>query len=305
MSIRHFLDLNLLPAATLRSLVDTGLSLKRGALPYGRAPLGGKTLAMIFEKPSTRTRVSFEVAMLQLGGQAVVLGAHEMQLGRGETVADTARVLSRYVDAVMIRTNAHQKLLDLAEYGTIPVVNGLTDISHPCQVMADVMTIEDHRGPIAGKVITWCGDGNNVASSWIHAATKFGCTLRLACPATLGPDPVALEWARQNGGHIIVTTDMAEAVRDADCVMTDVWLSMGCTDETRKEKLLPYQVTEAMMDLAKPDALFMHCLPAHRNEEMTAGVIDGPWSVVWDQAENRLHIQKAILAWCLLGEAGK
>jgi ornithine carbamoyltransferase len=255
---------------------------------------------MIFEKPSTRTRVSFEAGMKQLGGETIVLSRSDTQLGRGETVADTARVLSRYVDAIMIRTDDAAKLEELAEYATVPVINGLTDDTHPCQVMADLMTFEEHRGSLDGKVVAWTGDGNNVASSWIQAAAHFGCEIRLACPPQLQPNAKVIEWARGNGASVVVDTDPKAAVAGAHLVVTDTWVSMGCQDENRASLLAPYQVNEGLMALAAPDALFMHCLPAHRNEEVTDAVMDGPQSVVWDEAENRLHVQKGILTWCLL-----
>jgi ornithine carbamoyltransferase len=257
-------------------------------------------LAMIFEKPSTRTRVSFEVGMRQLGGGTIILNTADSQLGRGETIADTARVLSRYVDAIMIRTNQRQKLEDLARYATVPVINGLTDSSHPCQIMADVMTLQEKKGPVANTVVAWSGDGNNVAASWIHAAVRFGFELRLACPEQLPPPQAALDWAQREGGRVRVTTNPEEAVAGADCVVTDTWVSMGVEASVNRHNLLaPYRVDERLMAAAKPDAIFMHCLPVHRGEEVTAGVIDGPQSVVWDEAENRLHVQKGILAWCL------
>jgi ornithine carbamoyltransferase len=296
---RHFLDLDRIEKSELRRILDLGRAFKDGSAA-GTRPLEGRTLAMIFEKPSTRTRVSFEVGIRQLGGEAVVLSPEEMQLGRGETVADTARVLSRYVDAIMIRTDAPEKLRELAENATVPVINGLTDHSHPCQLMADVMTYEEHRGPIAGGIVAWCGDGNNVATSWIHAAAQFGFELRLACPPELAPLPDAVAWARARGANIVETRDPDQAVAGAGCVATDTWVSMGDKDAASRHNMLkPYQVDERRMALAADDAIFMHCLPAHRDEEMTAGVIDGPQSVVWDEAENRLHAQKAILAWCL------
>ena len=296
---RHFLDLDRLEGDTLRRILDLGRAFKEGAADHP-APLAGKTLALIFEKPSTRTRVSFEVAMRQLGGEVVVLSHTEMQIGRGETVADTARVLSRYVDAIMIRTDAPEKLAELAEYASVPVINGLTDRSHPCQLMADVMTFEEHKGPIAGRVVAWSGDGNNMATSWIQAAARFDFELRLACPADLGPLPDALAWARARGASVSVTVEADEAIAGADCVVTDTWVSMGDKDAAdRHNMLMPYQVDERRMALAAKGAIFMHCLPAHREEEMTSAVIDGPQSVVWDEAENRLHAQKGILAWCL------
>jgi ornithine carbamoyltransferase len=296
--IKHFLDLDGHDGETLRSILDTGLAFKQGK--GDPEPLKGKTLVLIFEKPSTRTRVSFEVGMQELGGRVIVLEGDSCQLGRGETVADTARVLSRYVDAIMIRTDDPEKLSELAHFATVPVINGLTDDSHPCQLMADVMTFEEHSGPIAGRTVVWCGDGNNVATSWIHAAVRFNFSLKLACPELLSPDARAVEWAKSEGGDIILTTDAESAAKDADCIVTDTWVSMGDDEaESRHNLLAPYRVDERLMGLAKPDALFMHCLPAHRGEEVTAEIIDGPRSVVWDEAENRLHAQKGVLAWCM------
>jgi ornithine carbamoyltransferase len=296
---KHFLDLDRVEQQELRGILEIGKALKAGTAADPR-PLQGKTLAMIFEKPSTRTRVSFEVGIRQLGGEAVVLSPDEMQLGHGETVEDTARVLSRFVDAIMIRTDAPEKLAALADNATVPVINGLTDRSHPCQLMADVMTYEEHKGPIAGRSVAWCGDGNNMATSWIHAAARFDFELRLACPAELAPLPDAVAWAKAQGAKITVTRDPEEAVAGVDCVVTDTWVSMGDKDAANRHNLLkPYQVNEALMGLAAGDAIFMHCLPAHREEEMTSAIIDGPQSVVWDEAENRLHAQKGILAWCL------
>lgn len=300
--VRHFLDLDAFDGATLRGILDDAAAMKRARRNDGEGPkpLAGKTLAMIFEKSSTRTRVSFEVGMRQLGGDAIVLNAGDMQLGRGESVADTARVLSRYVDAIMIRTDAHEKLLDLAAHASVPVINGLTDESHPCQIMADILTFEERRGPIAGKVVAWVGDGNNVAASWIHAAARFGFELRIAAPAELSPPQALLDRAAQDGGKAILTRDPREAVADADCVVTDCWVSMGQDGADERHRLLtPYRVDENLMALAKSDAIFMHCLPAHRGEEVTAAVIDGPQSAVFDEAENRLHAQKGILHWCL------
>jgi ornithine carbamoyltransferase len=294
---RHFLDIDRLDSAELRGILDVGIAYKNGRRDR---PLAGKTLAMIFEKPSTRTRVSFEVATRQLGGDTIFLNTADSQLGRGETVADTARVLSRYVDAIMIRTHHPQKLAELARHATVPVINGLTDASHPCQIMADVMTLQEKKGSLAGRTVAWSGDGNNVAASWVHAAVRFGFALRLACPPELSPAPALLDWARREGGHVTLTAEPREAVADADCVVTDTWVSMG--DEaggTRHNMLAPYRVDEALMASAKPDAIFMHCLPVKRGEEVTAGVVDGPQSVVWDEAENRLHAQKGILTWCL------
>jgi ornithine carbamoyltransferase len=298
---RHFLDLDRFDTETLRRILDLGAAYKRGEKTFGKdKPLAGRMLAMIFEKPSTRTRVSFEAGMKQLGGDVIVLSRGDSQLGRGETVADTARVLSRYVDAIMIRTDDPGKLRELAENATVPVINGLTDDTHPCQVMADILTFEEHRGPLDGKVVAWVGDGNNVAASWIQASAHFGFEMRLACPPELPPAQAVVEWARANGGNVVLGTDPAAAAHGADLVLTDTWVSMGCTDSNRPELLAPYQVNEALMALAAPQALFMHCLPAHRGEEVTDPVMDGPQSVVWDEAENRLHVQKGILSWCLL-----
>ena len=296
---RHFLDIRDCDSATLRHMLDTASTYKTAG-PHAVRPLAGKTLAMIFEKPSTRTRVSFEVAVRQLGGDVIMLTGKETQLGRGETVADTARVLSRYVDAIMLRTDAHEKLVEMAKYATVPVINGLTADSHPCQLMADVMTFEEHRGPIAGQVIAWCGDGNNVARSWIEAAARFGFTLRLATPKELAPPANLIAWARTQGAKIELTDDPQKAVAGARCVVTDTWVSMSDDPHTSRHNMLaPYRVTAELMRKAAPDALFMHCLPAHRGEEVTAEVIDGPQSVVFDEAENRLHAQKGVLAWAL------
>jgi len=297
---RHFLDLDRLDGAELRRILDLGKNYKSRGRGLTDRPLTGKTLAMIFEKPSTRTRISFEVAMKQLGGDAVIMSASDSQLSRGETVADTARVLSRYVDAIMIRTTQASKLEELAQHATVPVINGLTDASHPCQLMADVMTLEEHKGNARGKVVAWSGDGNNVAASWVHAAVRFDFDLRIACPESLRPPERLLDWARAEGGRVSVTSEPEHAVRGADCVVTDTWVSMGVEASVNRHNLLaPYRVDERLMAAAKPDAIFMHCLPAKRGEEVTAGVIDGPHSVVWDEAENRLHAQKGILAWCL------
>jgi len=295
--LRHFLDLDQFDITDLRRILDLGFAYKNGRR---ERPLAGKTLAMIFEKPSTRTRVSFEVAMRHLGGDTIFLDAADTQLGRGETVADTARVLSRYVDAIMIRTHQPGKLDDLARHSTVPVINGLTDTSHPCQIMADVMTLQEKKGSVAGKIVAWSGDGNNCAASWVHAAVRFGFTLRVACPEELSPPQRLIDWARREGGRVGVTAEPLEAVAGADCVVTDTWISMGVEASVNRHNMLaPYRVDEQLMARAKPDAIFMHCLPAKRGQEVTAGVIDGPQSVVWDEAENRLHVQKGILAWCL------
>ena len=296
--LRHFLDLRDFDAATLRQMLDVAANYKRGGV--SSRPLAGKTLALIFEKPSTRTRVSFEVGMRQLGGDVVVLYARDLQSGRGESPADTARVLSRYVDAIMLRTDNVAKLHELAAFATVPVINGLTDTSHPCQLMADMLTFEEHRGPIAGQVVAWCGDGNNVARSWIEAAVRFGFTLRLATPDGLRPPANLIEWARAQGGRIELADDPEQAVAGARCVVTDTWVSMSDDPNTNRHNMLaPYRVTGALMARAAADAVFMHCLPAHRGEEVTAEVIDGPQSVVFDEAENRLHAQKGVLAWVL------
>ena len=297
---RHFLDLSAIDGATLRAMLEAAAAMKGGRRTD--RPLAGKAVAMIFEKPSTRTRVSFEVGIRQLGGAAIVLNAREMQLGRGETTADTAAVLSRYVDAIMIRTDRHQKLMELAAHATVPVINGLTDASHPCQIMADILTFEEHRGPIRGKKLAWSGDGNNVVTSFIHAAVRFDFELAIACPPELSPEPRALDWARAHQGRVTVMADPLAAVAGADAVVTDTRVSMGDADAERRHRLLePFAVSSALMAAARPDALFLHCLPAHRGEEVAAEVIDGPQSVVLDEAENRLHAQKAILAWCLGG----
>ena len=295
---KHFLDLNLLKTADLKVMIELSKDFKDGK--NKQTLLSGKTLAMIFEKPSTRTRVSFDVAMKQLGGDTVLLNQNEMQIGRGETIADTSRVLSRYVDAIVLRTSSPKFLDEFAENSTIPVINALTDRSHPCQLIADVMTFEEHRGPISGKTIAWCGDGNNMALTWLHAAVHFDFTLRLACPSELEISRDEVEIARNAGATIIQTKNPAEAVEGVHCVVTDTWVSMGENKTKEKQLLLkPYQVDETLMKGARPDAIFMHCLPAHRGEEVTAEVLEGPYSVVWDEAENRLHAQKGILIWCL------
>jgi ornithine carbamoyltransferase len=298
-AVRHFLDLIDLPATDLRKMIDWARAMKANG-PRADRPLAGKTLAMIFERPSTRTRVSFEVAMRQLGGDAITLTAEEMQLGRGESLSDTARVLSRYVDAIMIRTLDHKQLMELAAFATVPIINGLTKRSHPCQVLADVMTFEEHRGAIEGHIVAWCGDSNNVLTSWMHAADRFKFALRVATPPELKPERSLLDWIKSSGAAITVGTDPEEAVRGADCVVTDTWISMGDRDGARRHNLLkPYQINGSLMARAQPRAIFMHCLPAHRGEEVTDEVMDGPHSVVFDEAENRLHAQKGILTWCL------
>ncbi|NQW00784.1 MAG: ornithine carbamoyltransferase [Rhodospirillales bacterium] len=298
---KHFLDIHDHELAVLRTIFDRALALKAD-LRSGEIDrsMVGKTLVMIFEKPSTRTRVSFQVGFQQMGGMTVVMGDQESQVGRGESWADTARVLSRYADAIMIRTDDPQKLRELAEYATVPVINGLTDASHPCQIMADVMTYEEHRGPIAGRTVSWVGDGNNVTTSWIHAAVKLGFILKIACPEILPPNAGVVAWAIENGADIRLEETAEAAVAGSDLVITDTWVSMGDENpELRRQVLLPYRVDPALMAKADPDALFMHCLPAHRGDEVTDEVLDGPQSVIWDEAENRLHAQKGILSWCL------
>ncbi len=303
MSPRHFLDIDTYDTDTLRLILNCAHSLKKTFKGAGSRPklAEGSVLAMLFEKSSTRTRVSFDVAMRQLGGETIVLNHSDMQLGRGETISDTALVLSRYVDAIMMRSTSHEKLIELAKYATVPVINGLSDKSHPCQILADIMTLEEKKGALEPLTVTWVGDSNNVATSWIHAAVRFGFSLRLATPKLLQPALSFMEWARSEGGKLAVFEDPAEAAAGADCITTDVWVSMGqeAGSEQRIALLQPYQVNEALMEKAAPDAIFMHCLPAYRGMEVTAGVIDGPQSVVFDEAENRLHVQRAILAWCL------
>ena len=299
--VRHFLDLTEISKAELRAMIEASRAMKAKLKRKGTParPLAGRTLAMIFDRPSTRTRVSFDVGMRQLGGESITLTSHDMQLGRGETIADTARVLSRYVDGIMIRTLEHETLIELAEYATVPVINGLTRRSHPCQVLADVMTFEEHRGPIRGRAVAWTGDANNVLTSWMHAAERFDFRLRVATPPELKPKKWLSDWLKTSRAAIVVGTDPEDAVKGADCVVTDTWVSMGDKGGARRHNLLKrYQVNARLMALAKPDALFMHCLPAHRGEEVTDEVIDGPQSVVFDEAENRLHAQKGILAWC-------
>ncbi|MBO6900749.1 MAG: ornithine carbamoyltransferase [Rhizobiaceae bacterium] len=301
MSARHFTDLSDMSAAELRGILDDARRRKE-RLKAGETerPLAGKALAMIFEKPSTRTRVSFDVGMRQLGGETIMLTGTEMQLGRSETIADTARVLSRYVDAILIRTTSHDRLRELAEYATVPVINGLTDDTHPCQAMADVMTFEEHAGPVNDRLVSWVGDGNNVLHSLLEASARFGFRMNVAVPEGSEPATHYVDWARANGGRITITASPEEAVAGADCVVTDTWVSMGQEHRARGHNVFrPYQVNAELMKRANPDALFMHCLPAHRGEEVTDEVIDGPNSVVFDEAENRLHAQKAVLAWCL------
>ncbi len=297
--IRHFVDLIDIPPPVLRGIIEASRTMKQRRQRGGK-PLDGRTLAMIFDKPSTRTRVSFDVAMHQLGGESIMLTGQEMQLGRGETIADTARVLSRYVDVIMIRTLDHDVLTEFARHATVPVINGLTRRSHPCQVLADVMTFEEHRGPIRGRTVAWTGDANNVLASWMHAAERFDFRLRVATPPELAPKTWLIDWIKGSGAAIELGSDPDEAVSGCDCVVTDTWVSMGDKDGQRRHNLLKhYQVNARLMARASPGAIFMHCLPAHRGEEVTDEVIDGPQSVVFDEAENRLHAQKGILTWCL------
>ncbi len=300
---KHFLDLSDIPADDLRRILDASAKMKqarrRGVQSRVR-PLTGHMLGMIFDRPSTRTRVSFDLAMRELGGETIMLTGAEMQLGRGESIADTARVLSRFVDAIMIRVLDHDDLIELARHSTVPVINGLTKRSHPCQVMADVLTFEEHRGPIKGATVAWTGDSNNVLTSWIEAAQRFDFSIRLATPAELAPPKRVLEWAKANGVNLHITEDPFEAVDGAQAVVSDCWVSMGDEEEARRRHnlLQPFQVNAKLMQAAHKDAIFMHCLPAHRGEEVTDEVIDGPQSVVFDEAENLLHAQKGILAWC-------
>ena len=302
---RHFVDLWKLDGATLRLMLDDAHARKaaRKGWPQGKvdadSPARDRVLSMIFQKNSTRTRFSFDAAMRQLGGAAIISTSSDMQLGRGETIEDTAKVLSRMVDAVMIRANSHADVERFAQVSSVPVINGLTDKSHPCQIMADILTIEEHRGPIAGKTIAWVGDGNNVCSSFIHAAPLLGFELKIACPAVYHADLHDLARAESLQGRVSMMTDPKAAVAGADVVVADTWVSMGDTDhDERLAALEPYQVDDRLMDLAADNGVFLHCLPAHRGEEVTDAVMDGPRSLVWDEAENRIHAQKSVLAWC-------
>ncbi|MDQ7080729.1 MAG: ornithine carbamoyltransferase [Paracoccaceae bacterium] len=304
----HFLDINKTDAAALRAIIDQAAAMKqaragrpRGA-PDDEQPLAGRMVALIFEKPSTRTRVSFDVGARQLGAQTMVLSGADMQLGHGETIADTARVLSRYVDLIMMRTFEEDTILEMAEHASVPVINGLTNRTHPCQIMADILTYEEHRGPIRGKRVVWCGDGNNVCASFIHAAGQFGFDFTFTGPEQLDPEPGFVDEARARGADIRIERDAMRAVEGADLVVTDTWVSMHDSQSSRERRhnlLRPYQVNDELMSHAAPDALFMHCLPAHRDEEVTSSVMDGPQSVIFDEAENRLHAQKAIMRYCL------
>ena len=303
---RHFLDLADMDAATLNALLAeaTRRKVARQGKPHGTvdadAPLAGRVLALIFDKHSTRTRISFDVGMRQLGGTTIMMSGQELQLAREETIGDTARVLSRYVDAVMIRLLDHEMVRELARSASIPIINGLTKLSHPCQVLADVMTFEEKKGPIKGRTIAWTGDASNVLTSWVHAAGRLGFRLKIATPRELAPRESLREWAMSAAAAVEFGEDAQHAVTSADCVITDTWVSMGDEDAVKRHNLLrAYQVNERLMSRAAKDAIFMHCLPAHRGEEVTDEVIDGPQSVVFDEAENRLHAQKAILAWAL------
>lgn len=306
--MNHFLDIQTTEASDLRAMIDSAAAMKSArngrpkAEPDDETPLKGRMVALIFEKPSTRTRVSFDMGVRQMGGQTMVLSGSDLQLGHGETIGDTARVLSRYVDMIMLRTYEDSVLHEMAEYASVPVINGLTNRTHPCQIMADILTYEEHRGPIAGKKVVWSGDGNNVCASLIQAAGQFGFDVTFTGPPTLDPESEFIRFARDKGARVEVVRDPLVAVEGADLVVTDTWVSMHdsqSTKERRHNQLRPYQVNERLMAAAKPDALFMHCLPAHREDEVTSAVMDGPQSVIWDEAENRLHAQKAVMRWCL------
>ena len=306
--MNHFLDIHKTDPAALRGMIDQAGQMKQARMgrpkgtPDDDQPLAGQMVALIFEKPSTRTRVSFDVGVRQMGGQTMVLSGNDMQLGHGETIADTARVLSRYVDLIMIRTFDETVLTEMAEFASVPVINGLTDRTHPCQIMADILTYEEHRGPIAGKKVVWAGDGNNVCASFLHAAAQFGFDLTFTGPAQLDPEEEFVGLARKAGSKVVIERDPVKAVEGADLVVADTWVSMHdsqSSKERRHNMLRPYQVNTDLLKHAKPDALFMHCLPAHREEEVTSEVMDGPQSVIFDEAENRLHAQKAVMRWCL------
>ncbi|MBQ5516293.1 MAG: ornithine carbamoyltransferase [Acetobacter sp.] len=311
-SLRHFLDIKDLESHTLRHILDVAQAIKhmqkgRQFPLHPRAPLSGRQIGLIFSCPSTRTRVSFEIGIRQLGGDSLVLSTQEMQLGRGESIADTARVLSRFVDGIMLRTTDTYALYELARWSTVPVINGLTPHSHPVQIMADIMTYEEHRGSVHGRTFAWVGDGNNVLVSLIEGAVRFGFTLHIATPKDMKPPQKVMDWAHHENGSIKWTSHPQEAVYGADCVMTDTWTSMShtCQDTCKKfrhDVLKPYQINKALMEIAAPDALFMHCLPAHIGEEVTAEVFESRQSVVFDEAENRLHAQKGILAWIFGGK---
>jgi ornithine carbamoyltransferase len=301
---RHFDDIASVPADQLRAMIEHAKMRKTALKQRGERPpvLEGKVLAMIFDKPSTRTRVSFDVGIRQLGGSSIILSGADTQLGRAETIGDTARVLSRYVDAIMFRANEHVRFLEMMDGASVPVINALTHDTHPCQIMADLMTYEEHRGPLEGAKFAWLGDGNNVLHSFLEAAPRFGFSVDAAVPEGREPQSRYVEHARNEGATVTIRREPELAARNADCVVTDAWVSMGQEETTPGHNIFaPYQVNAALMANAKPGALFMHCLPAHREEEVTGEVMDGPQSVVFDEAENRLHAQKAILEWCLKG----
>ena len=304
--LNHFVDVADLDDQTLREILDASTAMKANrpaggqGLPDNGKPLAGKVLAMIFEQPSTRTRISFEVGMKQLGGEALMINGAEMGIGTRESIADVARVVSRYVDGIMVRARSHDLVTGLKKFAEVPVINGLTDLSHPCQLMADVMTFEEHKGPIKDRVIAWSGDGNNVAASWIHGAARFGYELRMACPEELRPQPDLIRWAEAEGAKIKLSTDPEAMINGADCVVTDTWVSMHDDPGSDRHNMLgPYQVNKQLMAHADKDAVFMHCLPAHRGQEVTDEVMDGPQSVIYDEAENRMHAQKGVLVWAL------
>ncbi|MEC7438228.1 MAG: ornithine carbamoyltransferase [Pseudomonadota bacterium] len=301
--MRHFLDIRDFDTATLQAMLDDAAAMKAALKGGGETarPLSGKSVAMIFEKPSTRTRVSFEVGISQLGGTPLMLSAQDLQIGRGESIEDTARVLSRYVDAITIRCFSHDTLLTLAEHATVPVINALTARSHPCQIMADLQTMIERHGALEGQVVTWIGDGNNVAASWIEAAARFGFQLRIACPEGYAPPAELLAWARAEGADLVLYDSAIEAAAGSQTFVTDVWISMGDEEGTRREDFRSFQVNQELLEAAAGDVIVLHCLPAWRGMEITAEVIDGPQSAVFDEAENRLHAQKAVLAWCMAG----
>ena len=301
--MRHFLDIRDFDTVTLQAMLGDAAAMKaalKGGVETAK-PLSGKSVAMIFEKPSTRTRVSFEVGISQLGGTPLMLSAQDLQIGRGESIEDTARVLSRYVDAITIRCFSHDTLLTLAEHATVPVINALTARSHPCQIMADLQTMIERHGALEGQVVTWIGDGNNVAASWIEAAARFGFQLRIACPEGYAPPAELLAWARAEGADLVLYDSAIEAAAGSQTLVTDVWISMGDEEGTRREDFKSFQVNQELLEAAAGDVIVLHCLPAWRGMEITAEVIDGPQSAVFDEAENRLHAQKAVLAWCMAG----
>ena len=302
---RHFLNLADAGGDAIAAMINDAMDRKaaRAGWPKGKAdsdaPLSGHTLGMIFEKNSTRTRASFEMAIKQLGGDSMFMASGQMQLGRGESIADTARVLSRYVDAIMIRTDDHAKIEELAAYASVPIINGLTDLSHPCQIVADLLTLVEHGNALPGLEVAWLGDGNNVLNSLVEAAGLMKFNVRIGVPQGYESDAGFIEAARASGANITITRDAAEAARGADVIVTDTWVSMGQEHAHNKiAAMMPYQVDERLMALAKPSAKFLHCLPAHRGEEATDAVLDGAQSLIWDEAENRLHAQKSILLWC-------